>query len=109
MTSSWLTKVVGTKFDRRVGGRLWLVNIFTDQLGQAEWWVTDLGSVYELGHDEVDPKIDGESIVIEDLRVEVTSVGESDLIVGSQLARDEMSSMINLDLIVADQGGLDQV
>ena len=66
-------------------------------------------SVYELGHDEVDPKIDGESIVIEDLRVEVTSVGESDLIVGSQLARDEMSSMINLDLIVADQGGLDQV
>ncbi len=66
-------------------------------------------SVYELGRDEVDPMIYGESIVIEDLRVEVTSVGESDLIVGSQLARDEMSSMINLDLIVADQGGLDQV
>ena len=66
-------------------------------------------SVYELGHDEVDPKIDGESIVIEDLRVEVTSVGESDLIVDSQLARDEMSSMVIHDLIVADQGGLDQV
>ena len=66
-------------------------------------------SVNELGPDEVWSVVDHESIMIKDLRADVTSVGESDLIVGSQLARDEMSSMINHDFIVADQGGWDQV
>ena len=53
--------------------------------------------------------VDHESIVIEDPRANVTSVGESDMIVGSQLARDERSSMVIHELIVADQGGWDQV
>ena len=47
--------------------------------------------------------------MIKDPRANVTSVGESDLIVDSQLACDEMSSMVIHELIVADQGGWDQV